>query len=183
MKLFLFLLLSAICFYVNADSKYFEISGIEVKQSGSNSFVAKQKALSKAMLLAFEKIIETNLKKKALSANSVSLQQIQNCLYDYSIDQEKFSDSVYICRISYRFLKKKVAFLLRSYGITIDFEDEEEKTTKIAVYLEDFLKCAGKMRDMKVDVESFSEERVVFRINKKKLKDFYRLRIRYAQLS
>jgi hypothetical protein len=104
-------------------------------------------------------------------------------LYDYSIDQEKFSDSVYIVRISYRFFKKKTALLLRSYGITIDFKDEEEKVMKIAVYLEDFLKHAEKMHDMKVDVEKFSDERVIFRISKRRLKDFYKLRIRYAQLS
>jgi hypothetical protein len=182
MKRFLFLLF-AVSFYINADSKYFEIPDIEVKQNGSNPWIAKQKALSKSMLSAFEKIIEAALKKKTQTAGSIPLQQIRSCLYDYSIDQEKFSDSVYIARISYRFLKKKVAFLLRSYGITINFEDEDEKMTKLAVYLSDFVTHARKMHDMKVDVEKFSDERVVFRISKERLKDFYNLHIRYAQLS
>ncbi|MDR1236590.1 MAG: hypothetical protein LBJ96_06330 [Holosporaceae bacterium] len=181
MKFFPFLLF-ALSFCVEASSKYFEIRDIEVKQSGKNSLIAKQKALSQAMLSAFRKVVKNNCGKEISVADSISAQAIKNCIYDYSIDQEKSSDSVYIGKFSYRFLKKKVAALLLKHGIKIDFEDEERNVVKLAVYLEDFLQHTKELYNLKIDVENFSDERVVFCINKNSLKDFRRLRIKYAQL-
>ncbi|MDR1334095.1 MAG: hypothetical protein LBJ71_02660 [Holosporaceae bacterium] len=181
MKHFLFLLL-AVGFSVDASSKYFEVDDIEIKQSGKNSLIAKQIALSSAMLSAFKKALAEELRDKSIVA-SISLRQIRDCVYDYSIDQEKVSDSVYIGKFSYRFSKKKVASLLRSYGVNIKIEDEEEKKVKLAVYRNDFLRHASKLRELGARVKQFSDERVVFCINKDRLANFYRLRISYAPLT
>ncbi|MDR2781735.1 MAG: hypothetical protein LBB21_04775 [Holosporaceae bacterium] len=182
MKRFLLLLLLT-SFSVDASSKYLEIGDVEVKQAGSNSLVAKQEALSRAMLSAFRTLVETYTKERSSNVESISKHQVQNCVYDYSIDQEKFSDSVYIGKFSYRFYKRKVASLLQSYGIKIDFDYEEEKVARLAVYLDDFLRYSQEMRNLQVNVEKFSDEKVIFRINKDRINDFRKLRIRYAQLT
>jgi hypothetical protein len=180
MRRFLFLLF-AISFDASASSKYFEVDDVEVKQSGKNSLIAKQKALSESMRSAFRKAFAEELSANPRAA-SIPLQQIRDCVYDYSIEQEKVSDSVYIGKFFYRFSKRKVASLLRSYGIDIKFEDEESKTVKLAVYLNDFLRCVQRLRNLGVSVKQFSDERVVFCISKDRLANFYLLRIRYAQL-
>ena len=68
MKRLLFLLF-ALSFYVFADSEYFEIKDVEVKQEGKNSLVAKEEALRRAARLAFKEIIESEA--KPLSVESV----------------------------------------------------------------------------------------------------------------
>jgi hypothetical protein len=181
MKHFLFLLLAA-GFSVDASSRYFEVDDIEIKQIGKNSLIAKQRALSEAMLSAFKKALAEELRDKSVAV-SIPPNKIRDCVYDYSIDQEKVSDSVYIGKFSYRFSKKKVASLLRSHGININIDDEEGKKVELAVYLDDFLQYAPKLRDMGASVYRFSDKRVVFCINKNRLTDFYRLRIRYAPLT
>jgi hypothetical protein len=155
---------------------------IEIKQKGNNSLAAKQVALSRAVRLAFRKMIEDHL--KGAFPESISNQQIQNCVYDYSIDQEKFSDLIYIGRISYRFFKNKVASLLEPYGIHVDIQEDERKEAdiRLAIYLEDFLRCAKELREIKAAVEKFSDQKVVFSIKKKYVDDFRKLRIRYARL-
>ncbi|MDR2158062.1 MAG: hypothetical protein LBO02_01955 [Holosporaceae bacterium] len=184
MKRFLFLL-ALINFCALASTKYFEIGDIEVKQRGGNSLIAKQNALHRAVRSAFKKIVEIQTAGKFSSFESISHQQIQNCVYDYSIDQEKFSDSVYIGRISYRFYKSKIAALLKPYGANIDVGESENKSemARFAVYLKDFIRHAKSLRDLNVTVEKFSNDRVIFGIKKKRVEDFRELRIKYAQLT
>jgi hypothetical protein len=179
MKRLLFLLF-ALSFYVFADSEYFEIKDVEVKQESKNSLVAKEEALRKAARLAFKEIIESEA--KPLSVESVSDHKIQDCVYDYSIEQEKFSESFYIGRISYRFSKHRVASLLKSFGLDADFgKNENEKFVRLAIHPKAFLYCANELKKLKVVVERFSNERVVFRIDKELIGDFRKLGVKYAR--
>ena len=177
------LLLMMIGFRVSADSGYFEIRDVEVKQKGSNSLIAKQKALLEANRFAFKKIIEDVSKGQCLTMlKSISDQQIQSCIYDYSIDQEKFSELFYIGKISYRFSKNKILALLKSHGIHTDIQNEENKIIKLAVYLSDFIHRANELNKLEVIVEKFSDTKVVFNINKRYINDFRKLCIKYARL-
>jgi hypothetical protein len=180
-KRFLFLLV-ALHFCILADSGYFDVKDIEVKQRESNSLIAKQNALRQATNLAFKKMIQTELDQNFPSINSISNPQIQDCIYEYSIDQEKFSDSVYIGKISYRFSKNKVMALLKSYGLEIKPEDKV-KIVRLSVYLKDFLIHEKKLREMKVIIEKFSDNKIIFSINGEHIKRFRRLRIKYARLT
>ncbi|MDR0632020.1 MAG: hypothetical protein LBF54_02165 [Holosporaceae bacterium] len=179
-RLSFLLFLLRLCVF--ADSQYFEVRDIEIKQKGKNSLAAKQVALDRAARLALKKMIEDEL--KGSFPESISNQQIQNCVYDYSIDQEKFSDSIYIGRISYRFLKNKISSLLKPHGINVSIQDDEGKANdvRLSVYLVDFLRRARELRKIKAAVEKFSDQKVVFRIKKKYIDDFRKLRIKYARL-
>jgi len=179
MKHFLFLLpLIGSCAF--ADLRYFEIRDMEIKEEGKNSLAAKQKALIKTARSAFKKILD---KDKSAIVSSISDRQIQNCIYDYSIDQEKFSDSVYIGRISYRFSKKKVASLLSPLGIKIELEEEPNNFIKLAIYMQDFMVNIKKLRELKIIVERFSSEKMIFRIEKNRVDQFRQLNVKYAQLA
>ncbi|MDR1982309.1 MAG: hypothetical protein LBQ08_00725 [Holosporaceae bacterium] len=181
MKRFLFLFIIT-HFCALADSRYFEIKDIEIKQKGNNSLIAKQNALHLAMSSAFQKMVKTELNEHVSSINSISNRQIQDCVYDYSIDQEKFSDSFYIGKFSYRFSKSKVASLLKSYGINIDLEDKT-RTVQLAIYLNDFILHEKKLRELKVVVEKFSNKKIIFHINREYINYFRKLRIKYARLT
>ncbi|MDR1561288.1 MAG: hypothetical protein LBS23_02955 [Holosporaceae bacterium] len=164
-----------------ADSLYYEIKKIEIKQKDRNSLAAKQKVLLMAVRSAFKKLIAEKLNKDAEIAEKMSHQQIQDCIYDYSIENEKYSDSFYIAELTYRFSKKKVAKLLEYYGIDVDLEDaDDQKRVKLAIYTGDFLKHATKLNNLDVSVELFSEKRAIFNIDESKIKDFRELGIKYA---
>ncbi|MDR2724300.1 MAG: hypothetical protein LBB25_03820 [Holosporaceae bacterium] len=153
-----------------------------MKAEGPNSLIAKQKALLRASSLAFEKLVNSLLQRGSFAEKSIPNQQIQNCICDYSIKQEKFSDSVYKGKISYRFLKNKTLSLLRSYGAHTDMPNEESKIVKLIVYRKDFIHCTHELNKLKVMVEKFDDGKVIFSINARYIADFRRLHIKYAQL-
>jgi hypothetical protein len=170
-------------FRIFADSEYFEVDDIEVKQSGRNSLIAKEEALRLTRRLALEKMVKSISKSTNPPAlASISDREIQNCIYEYSIDREKFSGSFYIGKISYRFFKNKVSSLLKSRGIHTEIQVVENRIARFAVYLKDFIRCANELNRLEVTVEKFSDTRIVFNINRKYVDNFRRLRIKYAQL-
>jgi hypothetical protein len=164
-------------FCVFADSLYLESKNVKVKQEGRNSLEAKQAALRRANRLAFSKVL--NLELKAIE--SFSDGEIQNCIYDYSIEREKFSASVYIGEFFYRFSKSRVSSLLKSRGIRVDFQNEEDRVVKLAVYLNDFISQSKRLNELNVIIEKFSDTKVVFSINRKYIGNFRKLGIKYAQ--
>ncbi|MDR0677113.1 MAG: hypothetical protein LBF57_00300 [Holosporaceae bacterium] len=156
-------------------SDYLVVENTEVKQADSNASKAKQKAMSLALRNAFNKVLPSEI-------SAISERQIQDCIYDYSIDREKFSDSVYIGRFSYKFKKKKVAALLKSYGIKMDFEETLSNNVRLAVYLKDYIENIQKLESFGIKVEKFSNEKIVFSMDKKFLADFQELHIKWALL-
>jgi hypothetical protein len=168
---------------ISAVDHCFEVKKIEVKQKDKNSFVAKQKALYVAARFAFRKLISKILKEDVKIAEKILQKQIQDCVYDYSIDQEKYSNSFYIAEFSYRFSKRKTANLLRDYGVNIDLQEESSlKTIKLIVYAKDFLKHANKLKNLNVSTELFSGEKVIFSIDERNIEKFREFGIKYAQL-
>ncbi|MDR2646245.1 MAG: hypothetical protein LBC04_03685 [Holosporaceae bacterium] len=174
----LFFLLFTVNLCVFADSRYLESRNVKVKQEGRNSLEAKQAALRRANRLAFSKALNMELK----TIESVSDGEIQDCIYDYSIEREKFSASVYIGEFFYRFYKSRISSLLKSHGIHMDFQNEENNIVKLAVYWKDFIRRSNELNKLKVIVEKFSDKKVVFNINRKYIGDFRKLRMKYAQI-
>lgn len=167
---------------VMADSSFWEVGNVEIKQEGQNSFVAKQRALSKSARSAFLQLFEENDELKSFSAyaNRFSERQIQDCVYDYSIENEKSSDSFYIAEFSYRFSKDKIAERLKRLGANIQTDENSSSCTKIAIYKKDYLNKFKRISKLHPKVLSFTEDKVVLEI--RKINDFKKLKIVYVRL-
>ncbi len=165
-----------------ADSSFWEVENVEVKQEGQNSFVAKQKALSKSARSAFSQLFKENDDLKSFSsyAGRFSNRQIQDCVYDYSIENEKSSDSFYIAEFSYRFSKDKIAERLKRLGANIQTEGDNSGFTKVAIYKRDYLNKFKRFSRLHPNVLSFTEDKVVLEI--RKINDFKKLKIVYVRL-
>ncbi|MDR1551700.1 MAG: hypothetical protein LBS14_03420 [Holosporaceae bacterium] len=183
MKWLALFVLFSICLYVEAES--FVVEVVEVKECGKNSLEAKQTALSRAYVLAFRQAMAGWVGLTA-ARTGISWRQAKNCLYDYSIDQEKSSDSCYIARVTCRFHRKKMAVELDRLGISDVLRDEAEEDRscmKMAVYLNDFLKMERELKKLNILVVSFTNWRVIFSITRKNFEEFCRLQLRYAPIT
>lgn len=167
MKRFLFLLLFC-SFSVLAKGSYLEISGVTTKEVGRDSLAAKQKALSNSTNKAFNRLLDSYFPEAVSLKNKIRGSEIQNCVYDYSIDQEKFSGKTYIARFSFRFSKKAVKKLLRDHNISNYEEEGKSKTNTIALYTQDYLDNYTQLQVYKVIL--FSPRRIVLEIPVNKLK-------------
>ena len=99
--------------------------------------------------------------------SKVSEEKIQNCVYDYSIDQEKFSGRVYIAKFSFRFDRDKVVNVLREYNIE-SAEYQKSKDVNICVYTQDYLESYGQLRQYQVVL--FSGRRMVLKVPLEEIK-------------
>lgn len=160
---------------------YYEIREIETKQEGQNPLAAKQTALVKSARRAFDKLVSAEFNESTI--DGVSDKQIQDCIYDYSIENEKYSDSFYIAKFSYRFSKKKVLALLKIYGIDSGAEETVlPNEIKIVIYTKDFIRYYEDLKELKIQVERFSGESTFIKIERNNIKKIRELRIKYAQL-
>ena len=80
-------LLVFVSFSVFADDSYLEVSGVTVKMTAKNSLTAKQRAVSTSYHKAFGKMLASYFPDAKMIQSKVSEETIQNCVYDYSIDQ------------------------------------------------------------------------------------------------
>jgi hypothetical protein len=168
-----------------AEDGFFCVDNIEVKQNGENSLVAKQKALSIASRKAFFKLLGGEFGISDAKSLEISESQINECLYDYSIEQEKHSERVYIAELSYRFNKKQTVQLLKKYGIdcsNVVTETENTKNVKIIVRMNDFVTNYGELKKLDYSIEQFSGEKVIFVINKDDVNNFKKIGIKYANV-
>jgi hypothetical protein len=186
MKRFLLAILSLIAVdFSNAEEQFFCVENVEVKQSDKNALIAKQKALSKALRMAFSRLLSEELGVQENSVtSSISENQISNCICDYSIEREKHSESIYIGKITYRFSKKQVASLLKKYNLKCVAIDDNKSihNIRVAVYTKDFIDNFDKMKEFDYFVEKFSGKKVVFLMRNGTVNDFRKLGIRYAIL-
>jgi hypothetical protein len=150
---------------------------VEVKQLGGNSFVAKKAAMALAARRAFQTLLSEKLQLKNVPL--VSDQQISECLYEHSIQQEKYSDRFYMAEISHKFDKKCVAGLLNRLGVKYKLPSVETHDTTIAMHPDDFLRCwNGRLRYV---VKLFAPKVVVL-VLESPLSSFRKLGFRYAIL-
>lgn len=169
------------CEAIFAYSPYFEISDIEVKQTARDSLSAKQAALSISLRKAFAEMLATEFRDAKINLHGISEKRLQKCIFDYSIEYEKTSDSVYIGRFTYRFSKKEVVDFLRERGIKVDAKKILAQDIKIAVWRNDFIKIKLGANPQ-VRVLEFDRDRVVFSTNEKILEKIKELGIRHAKL-
>lgn len=157
-----FLVLLLFCsFCVLAEDSYLEVNGVTTRATGSNSLVAKQKALSNSTNRAFNQMLDSYFPEAVSLKNRIRERKIQNCVYDYSVDQEKFSGKTYIAKFSFRFSKEAVQKILREYKIA-GHEEKKSKKTTVAIYTRDYLNNYGRLRDCKVVL--FSPKRMILEI-------------------
>lgn len=178
MKGFLFLLAF---FLLDAFgvSDYLEVNEVTVKTFAKNSFSAKQKAISLSAEQAFDKLIDINFPEANNLKGKLSADQIQKCIYDYSIEQEKFSGKVYIGEFSIRFEEEKVLNLLHSHGI---LESERKLIrSKIAVYMEDYLSNPIIFKD--VSVFLFSQKRIILNASSEFKKILKEKKVKFAEIN
>lgn len=169
------------CEVVFADGPCFEISDIEVKQTARDSLSAKQAALSISLRKAFAEMLATEFRTVKINLKGVSAKCLQKCIFDYSIEYEKTSDSVYIGRFTYRFSKREVVNFLRERGIKVDAKKILAQDTKVAIWRNDFIKMKLGASP-KIRVLEFDRDRVVFFADEKILEKIRELGIRHAKL-
>ena len=166
MKRFLVLLIS-FPFCVLAETSYLEVNGVTTKEVDRNSLAAKQKALSNSASRAFNRMLDSYFPEAASLKNKIREDKIQNCIYDYSIDQEKFSGKAYIARFSFRFSKEAVQKILRDHNI-LSHEDKKIKTNDVVLYTRDYLNKYEELREYKIVL--FSPNRIILKISTDEMK-------------
>jgi hypothetical protein len=189
------LLLCVVC-RLYADDGCFSVRYVEVKQKANDAVSAKAKALAGAFRFAFQELLQDQLQMNARDAESISRaispERISDCVYDYSVEHEKYSDSYYIAQLSCRFSKKNVAILLESQGVQTKKIVEENSTAdagsrrevgepvSLIVYLDDFICHFQKLNKLGCKVAMFSPQMVAFVLNSDSLDEFRELGIKYA---
>ncbi|MBO4405711.1 MAG: hypothetical protein J5821_03185 [Alphaproteobacteria bacterium] len=179
MKGFLFSLLFCL-FSVSAEIPCLEVNGITVKATDRNSLAAKQKALSGSMNRAFNRLLDSYFPEAVSLKNKIQEEKIQDCIYDYSIDQEKFSGKTYIAKFSFRFSKEAVQKILRSHNI-IGREEKKSETTAVAIYTQDYLGNYERLKEYKVIL--FSPKRMVLEIPAAALTDLFSLQLAFEKIN
>ena len=179
MKRFLVLLLFC-SFNVLAKGSYLEVSGVTTKEVDKDSLAAKQKALSNSTNKAFNRLLDSYFPEAVSLKNKVRGSEIQNCVYDYSIDQEKFSGKTYIARFSFRFSKKAVEKILKRHNI-LNYEKKKSKTSTVALYTQDYLDNYTRLQGCKVIL--FSPKRIVLEIPVSKLKSLMNRNIAFKKVN
>jgi hypothetical protein len=163
-----------------ANGDFFAVENIEIRQEDKNSLIAKQKALSKSLYVAFAKLLLDKFNVNAAKFR-ISEKQRNDCIYDYSIEHEKYSDSVYIAKISYRFSRLNVINTLRKNGVNVDDNtiENDEKQIKIAIDLAYFIDNYGNFKNLDYVFEKFTSEKIVLAIKNISIEDFEKLDIEY----
>lgn len=167
-------------FCVFADDSYLEINGITSKASSVNSLAAKQSVFSNALNRAFGRMLSTYFPKARSLEGEVQEKTIQDCLYDYSIDQEKFSGRTYIARFSFRFSKKTVQKLLRKHNL-LDQEEARSESEIVAVHTQDYLSKYDQLKEYKVVL--FSPKRIILEVPEADLKTFLNSKVAFAKIN
>ena len=167
-------------FSVSAEVPCFEVNGVTEKATDRNSLVAKQKALSGSMSRAFNRLLDSYFPEAESLKNKVPEEKIQDCIYDYSIDQEKFSGKAYIAKFSFRFLKDAVQKILRSHNIA-GHEERKSETLVVAIYTQDYLNNYDQLKECKVVV--FSPKRMVLEIPTAALSDLFDLGLAFEKIN
>lgn len=176
---------------------------IEIKREADDPLDAKNKALQAALRRAFKDIVAQEESQSSSRCDSFSDEDVSLCLRDYSIDAEKFSDSFYIARISYRFSKSALERLLhaeqlptqyeqKKYGYKIKSYAQSEassnkpsrspKVQRIVIFTKDFLDNYPKIKKINYTVKTFSRRLVTLLVNSKDLSLFRNLSISYEKI-
>ncbi len=175
----LFVSLLLFSFSVFAEDSYLEVNGITSKASSKNSLVAKQLVFSDSLSRAFGKMLHSYFPEVEFLPEKIQEKDIQHCLYDYSIDQEKFSGKTYIAKFSFRFSKDAVVKILKRLNL-VESENKKSDAETIAIYTQDYLNSYDQLKDYKVLL--FSPERMILEIPVSELKNFLGHKVAFAKI-
>jgi hypothetical protein len=190
------LFLCAVC-CLHAEDEYFPCKYVEVKHRAVDAVSAKAKALASAFRIAFLDLLQDHMKMDKNGAESVSCAvsdgQVFDCVYDYSVEHEKYSDSFYMAEISCRFSRKNVSALLESCGIwmgeisakgssldRIDRNSDSGESVGLVVCLDDFICHFQKLNELGCRVTKFSSLVVAFLLDGCHMSEFQGIGIKYA---
>ncbi|MDR2795008.1 MAG: hypothetical protein LBB12_04495 [Holosporaceae bacterium] len=183
------LLASILCFAfsLRGSDEEFTIKKVSVKQSGENSVKAKEKALAKASRLSFAKILKDHFGMNKEVADSMSDQQIAECISGYSVANEKQSDSYYIAELSYKFDRKSIESMLAFRGLfdqpSVSSTKKNEKLSSditLVTSLEDFMQNINQLKHIKYKITAFSGKVVELSLGIMDLNSIRNLRIPYV---
>lgn len=160
---------------------YYEVSDIEVKQVDDDGNKAKQKALGVSIKKAFDTLLSNEFPQIRVTSADFTVNHIQNSVYDYAIDFEKVSDTVYIGRFTYRFFRDKVIELLRSAGYQVQVNVANSRV-KVAFHRCDYIEHIKELSKYDIKIQEFDEIRVVGTVDADVIQMFNKLSIRYIRL-
>lgn len=180
MKRFLVLLLFCLFnFDVSAGVSCLEVNGVTVKVTDRNSLAAKQKALSNSINRAWNRMLDSYFPEAVSLKNQLTEEKIQDCIYDYSVDQEKFSGKTYIAKFSFRFSKESVQKILRNHNI-VGYEEKKSDANTVAIYTQDYVNNYEKFKDCKVVL--FSPKRMILEIPAESWPNLINLRLAFEKV-
>lgn len=159
---------SILTFFTAMGDGYFSVTDVEVRVQAKNSFVAQQEAQNSAMLKAFSKVLQKEFSNLSADISSrFTDQEISSCLCDYSIDKEKFSQTVFVGKFSFRFHRDRVALLLKKHGFDIPLNQYTEKATSYVVLRSVFEQHPYLFWENGAKLKKINSEKVVFSMDKK----------------
>lgn len=153
---------SILTFFTAMGDGYFSVTDVEVRVQAKNSFVAQQKAQNSAMLKAFSKVLQKEFSNLSVDISGFTDQEVSSCLCDYSIDKEKFSQTVFVGKFSFRFHRDRVALLLKKRGFDIPLNQYAENVTRYVVLRSVFEQHPDLFWENGAKLEKFNSEKVIF---------------------
>ena len=177
-KLFVSLLFFS--FSVFAEDSYLEVERVSSKASARDSLAAKSIAFTGALNLAFEKMLRNYFPEVEPLVGETPEKDIQDCLHDYSIKQEKFSTNTYVGVFSFRFSRNAVEKMLRHRNL-IDQEERKSGAELVAIYTQDYFNKYDQLKDYKVVV--FSPKRMIFEIPAAELQSLMDAKVAFAKVN
>jgi len=177
-KLFVSFLLFS--FSVFAEDSYLEVRGVASKASAGDSLTAKSIVFSNALNRAFGRMLRNYFPEAKPLEGEIPEKDIQDCLYDYSIDREKFSGTTYIAKFSFRFSRDAVTKFLRQHN-AIEAEEKVSDAELVAIYTQDYSVKYDLLKDYNVVV--FCPKRMILEIPSTELKSFLDSKVAYAKVN
>ncbi len=165
---------------VSADASYLEVNGVTTRITDRNSLVAKQRALSNSTNRAFHRLLDSYFPEAVSLKGKIREDKIQDCVYDYSVDQEKFSGKTYIAKFSFRFSKEAVQKILRSHNIS-SFEEKKSEKSNVVVYTQDYLNHYKQLKEYKVVL--FSPKRLILEVPADEMSPLIHSRIAFERFN
>jgi hypothetical protein len=157
--------------------------------------------MAEAFRLAFLSLLKKSLGLSAVAAAAISDQvsdkRLADSVFDYSVENEKYSDSHYMVKVSCRFSRSVIGALLKSIGWVPEIAPDGSTSSgnvsvpdssatiavKLAVYLDDFICHFHELNELNCRVIGLLPRVAIFVLDSSCLGEFCALGIRYAYVT
>lgn len=179
-RLLVILLFVNSCLFAN--SNLVEINDIDVRQYGADLIAAKDAAINDAMRIAFSRLFEDDgeLAEFRQYQPQFSESHIQDCVFEYTVEHEKMSDSMYMATVSYKFSKEKIFNWLKKFGAVVEQTDDALSSVSVVMRRHDYIDNYQAISQLDHSIDSFSSDRVVCVFNSEE--DLLEIDIPYVRL-